>query len=56
MAQGLAKEEIGHEDLVLVGGVGVGEDIRALDSLVAETEDVIDYEDGGVGAGGAGGV
>ena len=47
MAQGLAEKEIRHEDLVLVGGVGVGEDIGALDGLVAEAEDVIDDEDGG---------
>ena len=56
MAQGLAEEEIRHEDLVLVGGIGVGEDIGALDGLVAETEYVIDDEDGGGGVGGAGGV
>ena len=56
MAQGLAKEEIRHEDLVLVGGVGVGEDIGALESLVAESEDIIDDEDGGGGVRGAGGV
>lgn len=56
VAQGLAEEEIRHEDLVLVGGIGVGEDIGALESLVAETEDVIDDKDGGGGVGGAGGV
>lgn len=54
MAQGLAEEEIRHEDLVLVGGVGVGEDVGALDGLVAVAEDVIDDEDGGGGVGGAG--
>ena len=34
----------------------MGEDIGALESLVAETEDVIDDKDGGGGVGGAGGV
>ena len=56
MAQGLAEKEIRHEDLVLVGGVGVGEDIGALECLVAETEDIIDDKDSGGGVGGARGV
>ena len=54
VAEGLAEEEIRHEDLVLVGGVGVGEDVGALDGLVAEAEDIVDDEDGGRGVGGAG--
>ena len=56
MGEGLAEEEIRHEHLVLVGGVGVGEDVGALEGLVAETEDVVDDEDGGGGVGGTGGV
>ena len=56
MAQGLAEEEIRHEDLVLVGGVGVGEDVGALERLVAVSEDIIDDEDRGGSVGGAGGV
>ena len=56
MRQGLAMEEIGHEDLVLVGGIGVGEDVGALDGLGAVAEDVVDDENGGGGGGGAGGV
>jgi len=42
--------------LVLVGRVGVSEDVRALDGLRAEAEDVVDDENGGGGGGGAGGV
>ena len=53
---GFAVEEIGHEDLVLVVLVGVGEDIGALEGLGTEAEDVIDDEDGGGGGGGTGGV
>ncbi len=34
----------------------MGEDVGALDGLVAEPEDVVDDEDGAGGAGGAGGV
>ncbi len=49
MRQGLAVEEVRQEDLVLVGGVGVGEDVGALDGLRAVAEDVVDYEDGGGG-------
>jgi len=49
-------KEIGHEDLVLVRGIGVGEDVGALDRLGAVAEDVVDDEDGGGGGGGAGGV
>ena len=56
MGQGFAEEEIRHEYLILVGGVGVGEDVGALEGLVAEAEDVVDDEDGGGGVGGAGGV
>ena len=56
MAQGLAEEEIRHEDLVLVGGVGMGEYIGALEGLIAESENIIDDEDGGGSVGGAGGV
>lgn len=54
--EGFAEEEVGHEDLVLVAGVGVGEDVGALDGLGGEAEDVVDDEDGGGGVGGAGGV
>lgn len=53
---GFAVEEIGHEDLVLVVLVGVGEDIGALEGLGFEAEDVVDDEDGGGGGGGTGGV
>jgi hypothetical protein len=42
---GLAFEEIGHEDLVGVVFVRVGEDVGALEGLVEEAEDVIDDED-----------
>ena len=56
MAQGLAEEEIRHEDLVLVRGVGMGEDVGALKGLVAESKDVIDDEDGAGGVGGPGAV
>jgi hypothetical protein len=42
---GLALEEVGHEDLVRVVGVGVGEDVGALERLVEEAEDVVDDED-----------
>ena len=54
--EGFAEEEVGHEDLVLVGGVGVGEDVGALEGLGREAKDVVDDEDGGGGVGGAGGV
>lgn len=56
MAQGLAEEEIRHKHLILVGGVGVGEDVGALEGLVAEAEDVVDDEDGGGGVGGTGAI
>ncbi len=56
MREGLAEEEVGHEDLVLVAGVGVCEDVRALERLGREAEDVVDDEDGGRGVGGTGGV
>lgn len=52
----LPVEKVGHEDLVLVGRVGVSEDVCALDGLRAVAEDVVDDEDGGGGGGGAGGV
>ena len=47
--KGLAVEKVGHEDLVLVGGVGVSEDVGALDSLWAVAEDVVDDKYGGGG-------
>ena len=56
MGEGFAEEEVGHEDLVLVRGVGVREDVGALEGLGREAEDVVDDEDGGGGVGGAGGV
>lgn len=40
--RGFPVEEIRHEDLVLVLRVGVGEDIRALQGLGEEAEDVVD--------------
>lgn len=51
--EGFAVEEIGHEDTVLVFRVGVREDIGALHGLREEAEDVVDYEEGGGGVGGA---
>ena len=56
MREGFAEEEVRYEDSVLVAGVGVGEDVGALDGLGGETEDVVNDEDGGCGGGGAGGV
>ena len=56
MAERFPEEEIRHEHLILVGGIGVGEDVGALEGLVAEAEDVVDDEDGGGGVGGTGGV
>lgn len=56
VAQGLAEEEIRHEDLVLVGRVGMSKNISTLESLIAKTEDIIDDEDGGGGVGGTRGV
>lgn len=54
----LAHEEIGHEYLVLMAAtaIGMGQDIGTLNDLVAVAEDVIDYEDGGCGTAGPGGV
>ena len=56
MSDGFAEEEVGHEDLVLVAGVCMGEDVGALDGLGREAEDVVDDEDGGGSIRGAGGV
>lgn len=56
MREGVALEEVRHEDLVLVVLVGVGEDVGALEGLRAEAEDVVDDEDGRGGGGGTGGV
>ena len=56
MRQGLAEEEVGHEDLVLVAGVGVCKNVSTLDGLRREAEDIVDDEDGGGGIGGTGGV
>jgi hypothetical protein len=53
---GLALEEVGHEDLVRVVGVGVSEDVGALERLVEEAEDVVDDEDALLCVFGAGGV
>lgn len=53
---GLALEEVGHEDLVLVLLVGVCEDVGALQRLGEEAEDVVDEEDGGGGTRWAGDV
>jgi len=53
--QGLAEEEVGHEDAVLVVLiVGVGEDVGALQGLRREAEDVVDDENGAFGVGGPG--
>lgn len=49
MIGGLAPEEIKHKDLVLVGGIGIGQKIRALFGLWAETEDVIIEENASSG-------
>lgn len=43
----LAVEEIGHEDLILMALVRMGEDVGALEGLRAIAEDVVDDEDGG---------
>jgi hypothetical protein len=43
---GLALEEVGHEDLVLVFFVRMGEDISALDCLGEEAENVVYGKDG----------
>jgi hypothetical protein len=42
---GLALEEVGHEDLVLVLLVTGSQNIGTLDSLVLETEDVVDDQE-----------
>lgn len=49
MRQRFAVEEVGDEDAILVlsvVGVGVGEDVGALEDLGGEAEDVGDEEDG----------
>lgn len=56
LGEGLAEEEVGHEDLVLVFGIGMCEDVSALDYLGREAKDVVDDQDGGGGVGRAGGV
>ena len=56
MREGLAEEEVGHEDLMLVARVGVGENVGALDGLGREAEDVVDDEDGRRRIRGTGGV
>ena len=58
MRERLAVEEVRYEDLVFVTrfGVRVGEDVGALECLVAEAENVVDDEDGGGGLGGASGI
>ena len=43
---GLFAEEARHEDAVAVLFVRVGEDVGALEDLVAEAEDVVEDEDG----------
>jgi hypothetical protein len=53
---GFAFEEVGHEDLVGVVFVRVGEDIGALEGLIEEAEDVVDDEDALFGRFGARGV
>lgn len=45
-----------HENLVLVLFVCVRENVRALQRLREETEDVIDDEDGGLGRAGSGDI
>ena len=56
MRERFAVEEVGHEHLVLVGRVGVSEDVSALDGLRAVAENVIDDEDRRGSGGGTGGV
>ena len=51
---GFVAEPIGYEDLVLVFFIRVGEDVRALDGLRPETEDVVDDQDAGIRAIGTG--
>lgn len=51
LRQGFAVEEVGHEDLMLLVLIGIGEDVGALKGLGLEAEDVVDDEDGGVCAG-----
>ena len=53
---GFFAEEARHEDEVAVVFVGVGEDVGALQDLVAEAEDVVEDKDGFFGVGGAGDV
>lgn len=53
---GGAFEEIGHEDLVLVVFVAMGEDVGALDGLRPEAEDVVDDQDALFSVGGAGAI
>ena len=53
---GFAVEEVGHEDLVFVRLVRVGEDVGALDRLREEAEDVVDEDEGFGGVGWAGDV
>ncbi len=54
--QGFAVEGVGDVDAVLVGGIGVGEDVGALEGLRREAKDVVDEENGGGGTGRAGDV
>ncbi|KAL8687076.1 MAG: hypothetical protein Q9218_006649, partial [Villophora microphyllina] len=53
---GLAVEEVGHEDLVLVVLICVGEDVGALEGLWAVAKDVVDNEDCGSSGRGTGSV
>lgn len=46
---GLAAEQIRHEDLVWVRGVGVRKDVGALLGLHAQTKDIVHDEDSGGG-------
>lgn len=53
---GFVAEPVGHEELVRVFLVGVGEDVGSLDGLWPVAEDVVDYENGGFGIGWTSGV
>lgn len=41
----LASEQVGHEDLILAGWIGIGKYIGALLGLGTEAKDIIDYKD-----------
>lgn len=49
----LAPEPVGHEHLILVVIIAIGQDIGSLDSLVKVAKDVVDDDDGLGSVGGA---